>query len=58
VNYDSARNTAGGTAATFTVVSSSEITTNVPTGANTGTVDVTTAKGKKLKSNVAFRVIH
>jgi hypothetical protein len=31
------------------------ITTNVPTGATTGTVEVTTPKGT-LKSNVAFRV--
>ena len=45
-----------GTAATITVDKSSEITTTVPTGATTGTVEVTTAKGKTLKSNVVFRV--
>jgi uncharacterized protein (TIGR03437 family) len=44
-----------GAAATFTVVSSSEIKTTVPTGATTGTVTVTTPSGT-LKSNVAFRV--
>jgi uncharacterized repeat protein (TIGR03803 family) len=47
--------TFNGTAAVFKVVSSSEITTAVPTGATTGTVEVTTPKGT-LKSNVAFRV--
>jgi uncharacterized repeat protein (TIGR03803 family) len=47
--------TFNGTAATFTVVSASEITTAVPTGATTGTVEVTTPKGT-LKSNLAFRV--
>jgi hypothetical protein len=45
-----------GTAATFKVVSSTEITTTVPTGATTATVTVTTPNGT-LKSNVAFRVI-
>ncbi len=44
-----------GTAATFSVVSSSEITTTVPPGATTGTVEVTTPSGT-LKSNVKFRV--
>jgi hypothetical protein len=44
-----------GTAAAFTVVSSSEITTTVPSGATTGTVTVTTPAGT-LKSNVPFRV--
>jgi uncharacterized repeat protein (TIGR03803 family) len=44
-----------GTAARFTVVSSTEIKTSVPTGATTGIVTVTTPKGK-LKSNVVFRV--
>ncbi|HYA23881.1 MAG TPA: IPT/TIG domain-containing protein, partial [Terriglobales bacterium] len=44
-----------GTAATFTVVSSTEITTTVPTGATTGTVKVT-MPSRTLKSNVAFRV--
>jgi uncharacterized repeat protein (TIGR03803 family) len=47
--------TFNGIAATFTVVSSSEITTRVPTGATTGTVEVTTPSGT-LESNVAFRV--
>ncbi len=47
--------TFNGTAATFTVVSSSEITTAVPTGAKTGTVQVSTPSGT-LKSNVTFRV--
>ena len=47
--------TFNGTAATFAVVSSSEIKTAVPTGATTGTVKVTTPKGT-LKSNVVFRV--
>ncbi len=44
-----------GTAAVFKVVSASSITTNVPTGATTGKVEVTTPKGT-VKSNVAFRV--
>jgi uncharacterized repeat protein (TIGR03803 family) len=44
-----------GTAAAFTVVSSSEITTSVPSGAATGKVEVTTPKGT-LVSNVNFRV--
>jgi uncharacterized repeat protein (TIGR03803 family) len=43
------------TAATFEVVSSTEIKTGVPTGATTGFVTVTTAK-RTLKSNVVFRV--
>jgi uncharacterized repeat protein (TIGR03803 family) len=47
--------TFNGTAAVFKVVSASLITTNVPTGATTGTVEVTTPKGT-LKSNVVFRV--
>ena len=45
-----------GTAAQFTVVSNSEILTNVPAGAKTGTVTVTTPKAGTMKSNVAFRV--
>jgi uncharacterized repeat protein (TIGR03803 family) len=45
-----------GTSATFTVVSSTEITTSVPTGATTGPVTVTTPSGT-LSSNVIFRVI-
>ena len=44
-----------GAAATFTVISSTEIKTTVPTDATTGTVEVTTPSGT-LKSNVAFRV--
>jgi uncharacterized repeat protein (TIGR03803 family) len=48
--------TFNGTAATFTVVSSSEITTTVPTGATTGKVKVTTPR-RTLTSNVSFRVI-
>jgi uncharacterized repeat protein (TIGR03803 family) len=44
-----------GTAATFTVVSASEITTTVPAGATTGKVKVTTLGGT-LSSYVAFRV--
>jgi len=44
-----------GTAATFTVVSNTEIKAGVPTGATTGYVTVTTPSGT-LQSNVAFRV--
>jgi uncharacterized repeat protein (TIGR03803 family) len=44
-----------GTAATFTVLSNTEITATVPTGATTGTVEVTTPK-TTLKSNTQFRV--
>lgn len=44
-----------GTAATFTVVSPSEISTNVPIDATTGYVRVTTPGGA-LCSNVVFRV--
>jgi uncharacterized repeat protein (TIGR03803 family) len=44
-----------GTAATFTIVSSSEIKTIVPTGATTGFVSVSTPSGT-LSSNVVFRV--
>ena len=47
--------TFNGTAAVFKVVSKSLITTSVPTGATTGTVEVVTPKGR-LKSNVVFRV--
>lgn len=46
-----------GTAATFTVVSSTEIRATVPTGATAGKITVTTADGI-LKSNAAFRVTH
>ena|SRR5579863_7632481 len=45
-----------GTAATFTVVSSSFIKTTVPAGATTGTVQVVTPSGTLL-SNVPFRVL-
>jgi uncharacterized protein (TIGR03437 family) len=48
--------TFNGTAATFAVVSSSEITTNVPAGATTGEVKVVTPGGT-LSSNVSFRVL-
>jgi len=48
VNFD-------GTPAAFTVVSSTEIQTTVPTGAKTGAVEVTTPTAT-LKSNVVFRV--
>jgi uncharacterized repeat protein (TIGR03803 family) len=44
------------TAATFTVVSSTEIKTTVPTGATSGTVKVTTSSGNTLDSNIKFRV--
>ncbi|HXZ39838.1 MAG TPA: choice-of-anchor tandem repeat GloVer-containing protein, partial [Terriglobales bacterium] len=47
--------TFNGTAATFTAVRNSEITTTVPAGATTGTVEVTAPKGM-LKSNLPFRV--
>ncbi len=43
-------------AATFTVVSGTQITTTVPSGATTGTVEVTTSSGI-VKSNVVFRVL-
>lgn len=45
-----------GTAATFTVVSRSLITTTVPTGATTGTVQVVTPS-RTLNSNLPFRVL-
>lgn len=45
-----------GIAATFTVVSNTEITTTVPSGSTTGFVTVTTPGGK-LKSNKKFRII-
>jgi len=47
--------TFNGTATTFTVVSPTEITTTVPTGATTGKVQVTTPSGT-LTSNVVFRI--
>jgi uncharacterized repeat protein (TIGR03803 family) len=49
--------TFNGTSATFTVVSSSEITATVPTGATTGSVVVTTPSGT-LTSNKKFRITH
>lgn len=48
--------TFNGTPATFTVQSGSFIKATVPTGATTGTIEVTTASGT-LSSNVAFRVL-
>jgi uncharacterized repeat protein (TIGR03803 family) len=48
--------TFNGTAATFTVASSSEITTTVPEGATTGVVKVVTAGGTTLTSNTVFQV--
>jgi uncharacterized repeat protein (TIGR03803 family) len=47
--------TFNGKAATFTVVSSSNITTTVPVGATTGKISVVTPK-KTLTSNISFRV--
>ncbi len=47
--------TFNGLSAAFTVVSSSEITATVPTGATSGAVVVTTPSGK-LKSNKTFRI--
>jgi uncharacterized repeat protein (TIGR03803 family) len=44
-----------GAPASFKIVSNTEITTTVPTGATSGFVEVALPK-KKLKSNVAFRV--
>ena len=48
--------TFNGTAAAFTITSSSEIKTTVPTGATTGRVRVTTPVGT-LTSNVNFQVL-
>src|ERR1022692_3675717 len=45
-----------GTAAVFTVVSGSEITTPVPAGASSGKVQVVTPSGT-LSSNASFRVV-
>jgi uncharacterized repeat protein (TIGR03803 family) len=44
-----------GTAAVFKVVSDTEITTTVPAGATTGTIEVATPSGT-LSSNFAFQV--
>jgi hypothetical protein len=49
------RVTFNGTAAVFKVVSSTELTTTVPTGATSGKVQVTTPNGR-LTSNVNFQV--
>jgi uncharacterized repeat protein (TIGR03803 family) len=49
--------TFNGTAATFTVVSPSLITTTVPAGATTGEVKVIKPHGT-VQSNVPFRVLH
>jgi uncharacterized repeat protein (TIGR03803 family) len=51
------RVTFNGTAAVFKVASSSLITTSVPRGVTTGTVQVTTPRGT-LSSNVVFQVTH
>jgi uncharacterized repeat protein (TIGR03803 family) len=51
------RVTFNGTDATITSDSDTEITTTVPTGATTGAVEVMTADGTKLESNVVFQVI-
>jgi uncharacterized repeat protein (TIGR03803 family) len=48
--------TFNGTPATFTINSKSEITTTVPTGATTGTVQVITPRLGTLSSNVPFTV--
>jgi uncharacterized repeat protein (TIGR03803 family) len=48
--------TFNGAAAEFTLVSSSEITTTVPAGATTGTIEVVTPS-RTLSSIVAFRVL-
>ena len=48
--------TFNGVAATFTVASSTEITTTVPTGATTGVVRVATSRGTTLTSNLRFTV--
>jgi len=47
--------TFNGTSATFTLLSASAIKATVPTGATSGTIQVTTPKGT-LSSNVTFRV--
>jgi uncharacterized protein (TIGR03437 family) len=47
--------TFNGAPATFAVVSATEITATVPTGATTGTIQVVTPSGT-LSSNVPFRI--
>jgi uncharacterized repeat protein (TIGR03803 family) len=49
--------TFNGVDAIITGDSNTAIMTAVPTGATTGAVEVTTASGKKLVSNLAFQVI-
>ena len=51
-----ARVTFNGVPATFKVISSTEITTTVSSGATTGTVEVGTSSGT-LKSNMVFHVV-
>ena len=46
-----------GTAASFTVVSDTEITATVPTGATTGTIQVATPTGT-FNSNVVYRILN
>jgi uncharacterized repeat protein (TIGR03803 family) len=48
--------TFNGTAATYTVVAATEITTTVPTGATTGKVRVTTSTGAVVSSVESFRI--
>jgi uncharacterized repeat protein (TIGR03803 family) len=48
--------TFNGTSASFTIVSDTYLTATVPTGATTGTIQVTTPSGT-LNSNVAFQVL-
>jgi uncharacterized repeat protein (TIGR03803 family) len=46
-----------GTAASFTVVSATEITATVPTGATTGTIQVATPSGTR-NTNVVYRILN
>jgi len=48
--------TFNGTAASFTVVSRTEIQTTVPAGATTGTIEVVTPRAT-LAGNVPFQVL-
>jgi uncharacterized protein (TIGR03437 family) len=48
--------TFNGIPAKYTIVSDSEISTTVPVGATTGTVDVLTYSGETVYSNVPFTV--
>lgn len=48
--------TFNGSPATFTVISDTDLRATVPTGATTGTIEVTTPSGT-LKSNMAFQVL-